>query len=151
MAKHLKSHQSSFNRQTVIFIAKGNSSSYNNLSVLLGKKSPFFFYASYFYTKGQNGWVAQSDLWASQPFAFPMLHFSKLLQKYYINKSWPVLYEEGPAWFSRNFFHAAASAARPSNKIGSKTGCLAQNSRPTFWWRPPWLCLITPSLLRAAH
>ena len=39
MAKHLKSHRSSFNRQTVIFIAKGNSSSYNNLPVLLGKKS----------------------------------------------------------------------------------------------------------------
>jgi len=41
MEKHLKSHRSSFNRQTVIFIAKGNSSSYNNLPVLLGKKSPF--------------------------------------------------------------------------------------------------------------
>ena len=40
MAKHLKSHRSSFNKKTVIFIAKGNSSSYNNLLVLLGKISP---------------------------------------------------------------------------------------------------------------
>ena len=39
MSKHLKSHQSSFNRKTVIFIAKGSSSSYNNFPVLLGKKS----------------------------------------------------------------------------------------------------------------
>ena len=49
-------------------------------------KNPFCFYASYFYTKGQNGWVAQSDLWASQPFSFPTLHFSNFYKKYYINK-----------------------------------------------------------------
>ena len=70
-----------FQQANCNFIAKGNSSSYNNLPVLLGKKSPFASMLPTFIQKGKNGWAAQSDLWASQPFAFPTLHFSKLLQK----------------------------------------------------------------------
>ena len=77
MSKHLKSHQSSFNRQIVIFIAKGSSSSYNNFPVLLGKKSLSLSTFPTFIQKEKNGWASQSDLWASQPLVFPTLHFSQ--------------------------------------------------------------------------
>ena len=66
-------------------------------------------------------------------FGLPNLLLSqKFYKKYYINKSWPVLYEEGPAWFSRNFFHAAASAARPSNEVGSKNWMFSSNFSAWF-------------------
>ena len=133
MSKHLKSHQSSFNRQTVIFIAKGSSSSYNNFPVLLGKKSLFFSTFPTFIQKAKVGWAAQSDLWASQPLVFPSLHFSQnLLQNIKLIQSGPVLYEEGPAWFSRNFFHAAASAARPSKVHSSRNWMLISNLSTWF-------------------
>ena len=46
-----------------------------------GKKPLFLLCFLLLYKTVKNGWVAQSDLWASQPFAFPTLHFSKILQK----------------------------------------------------------------------
>ena len=102
-------------------------------SSLTGEKALYSIYASYFYTKGQNGWAAQSDLWASQPFSFPMLHFSKSFYKNIkLLQSWLVLYEKGPAWFSSNFFHTAASVARPSNAHGSRNWMLISNFSTWF-------------------
>ena len=80
--KHLKSHQSSFNRKTVIFIAKGSSSSYNKFPVLLGKKALLFSTLPTFIQKEKFGWASQSDLWASQPFCLPNVSiFPKSLLK----------------------------------------------------------------------
>ena len=92
--KHLKSHRSSFNRQTVIFIAKGSSSSYNSLPVSLGKKSLFPYYASYSYTKGEMVRLPKVTFglpnpWFSQCFIFFPKNFYKIL----INTK-----QTGPLW-----------------------------------------------------
>ena len=85
------------------------------------EKNPIPSKPSTFIQKGKDCWATQSNLWASQLFAsqdflFLKCLFTKSLQ---ITK-WPVLYEEGPTWVSRNFFHTKASAAMPSKEQGSK-------------------------------
>ena len=134
MAKHLKSHRSSFNMPTVVFIAKGNSSSYNNLPVLLGKKAPSSLPFLLLYKKGKN-WLG-CPKW---PLGFPTLCFpnASFFQKGFYKllnqlQNWPVLYEEGPAWLSRNFFHAAASVARPSKAHGSRNWTFMSNFSTWF-------------------
>ena len=42
-------------------------------------------------------------------------------------------HEEGPAWFSKNFLHAAGSAASPSNEWGSKNCMFSLNF--SAWFR----------------
>ena len=49
--------------------------------VLLGKKASFPSLLPTSIQKGQNGWAAQSDLWASQTSVFPMPHFQKAFTK----------------------------------------------------------------------
>ena len=133
MSKHLKSHQSSFNRKTVIFIAKGSSSSYNNFPVLLGKKSFSSLHFLLLYKRQKfvgfpKVTFGLPNPWFSQRFIFP----KNILQNIKLIQSGPILYEEGPAWISRNFFHAAASTARPSKVHGSRNWMLISNLSTWF-------------------
>ena len=123
MSKHLKSHRSSFNRKTVTFIAKGSSSSYNNFTVLLGKKAPFSSLRFLFlYKKQKLVGLPKVTFGIPNLFFFPTFHFFQKsfykLSNY--NKVDRSSCDEGSAWFPKNFFHAALSAVRPSNELGSK-------------------------------
>ena len=60
--------------------------------------------------------------------------FSKVFHKMlHITKKWPILYEEGPTWASRNFFHVEASETMPSNAQGSKNWILISNLAAWFF------------------
>ena len=93
-------------------------------SSLTGKKAPFTSLRFLFlYKKQKIGWASQSDLWASQPFCLPNVSFfpkNPFTNVLNYNKADRSSCEEGSTWFPKNFFHAAASAARPSNELGSK-------------------------------
>ena len=93
------------------------------------KKSPPLSLFPSFIQKAKNAWVAQSDLWAPQRF-----NFSQPLTKYYIIQSLTSpSHLEGPAWSSKNFLHATASAASPSNEWGSKNCIFSSNL--SAWFR----------------
>ena len=58
--------------------------------------------------------------------------FSNVFTKYYKIQRWPIPYEEGPAWISRNFFHAVVSLAMPSKVLGSKNWIFISNFSAWF-------------------
>ena len=67
----------------------------------------------------------------SQRLTFSQKFF--FLQNCYKCKRWPILHVEGPTWASRNFLHAAASEARPSNELGSKNWMFISNFSTWFF------------------
>ena len=99
------------------FIAKGSSSSYNMSSSLTGKKSLSSSLCFLFLYKKQKLVGLPKVTFGLPNVSFFPKSFYNLLN---YNKADRSSYEEGPAWFSKNFLHAAASAARPSNELGSK-------------------------------
>ena len=112
-----KFHSTFSNRKTTILYCKKEIVLlYNRSSSVTEEKAlPFSLFPSLI-QKAKNAWVAQSDLWAPQRF-----NFSQPLTKYYIIQSLTSpSHLEGPAWSSKNFLHATASAASPSNEWGSK-------------------------------
>ena len=85
-----------------------------------------------FIQNARNGWASQRDLWESQPFLSLALPFSRNFYKHFTILKWPIAHEEGPAWLSRNFFHAAASLARSSKELGSKNWIFISNFSAFF-------------------
>ena len=111
-----------------LFIAKWSSSTYNKFSSLTGKK-PFFLsiFPSFIQKAKLVGLPKVTFGLPNASISYNLLQIIKL----YKSLTSPS-HEEGLAWSSKNFLHAAASAARLSNELGSRNWMFSSNLSACF-------------------